>query len=196
MSEGYHVSVGAHVRASKQAGEFSLLAVRVHASVAFAESPHGGKVEGLTLAVAGTCLPCGLAGRVYVRCVRLCLWGHGGVRASVVGAGLAVCNPFAWGCLAHLGCALALGLALGLGRLRLRRGGEQEVNQLSLGESHEAGLRGRGRLRRLARLLALGCARLEFRLELRFVGGLALSTGELAPCVWAVCGGVVGSCHG
>ena len=115
----------------------------------------------------------------------------------MVCAVLAVSNPFAWGCLAHLGCALALGLALGLGRLRLRRGGEQEVHQLGFGESHQAGLRGCGRLRRLARLLALGlgCA-CEFRLELRFVGGFALSTGELAPCVWAVCGGVGGCCHG
>ena len=192
MGEGYDIFVRAHVCASKQAGEFSLLLWAEDAAAAWAEGPACGQLEGPLSAVTCPCLPCGCTGRIHICGVWMCLWSHGGVRPSVVGALLPVSNSLGWGGLAHLGCALALGLTLG----RLCGCLHEQVNQLGFGESHQACLRGLACLRRLACLLALGCARLEFRPEASLVGGLALRAGELAPCVWAVGGGVVGSCHG
>jgi len=117
------------------------------------------------------------------------------------------------------GLALRLGLALGgrLGSLSLRT--YDDVHQLSLGHAHElrfargyahlrglrnaslrSGLLGRHEVELYASLLAergqlaLGLGiRLclcSLKSVLRLVSSFALGLRELAPCLWAVCGGV------
>ena len=198
MGDCYDILVCAHVRASEEAGEFSLLCGEEGPAVRAVEGPRRSKLERSLAAVACSCGTGYFTGMGHIRFGGFRLWGDGAnSRPSVVCAVLPVCGALLWVGLASLGSSsfLALGLTLGGGGGHLH----EEGHQFRFGQSHQASLCALGLgcacCRRLGLALGLDLRR-EFCFELRFVGGFALCLGELAPCVRAVGGSVGGCCHG